>query len=156
MDADGSNQKKLADGWAPAWSPSGRAPDFSLPTLDGNTITLSNYRGKIILLNFWVALPSTRIELPVLQQAYDKWPKDKYVMLTINVKESDKDVQLFVTKNGLTLPVLLDKTGDVAAMYGVTARPTSFLIDSRGIIREIKLRPFRTVEEVSESLNKID
>jgi len=133
-----------------------RAPDFSLPTLNGNTVTLSSYRGKIILLNFWASLPTSRNELPLLQQVYDTWSKDKLAVLTVNIKESEKDIQLFVSGKGLTLPVLLDNQGEVASIYDVVTKPTSFLIDSQGIIREVKPRPFRTIEELEESLNKLN
>ncbi|MBM3173022.1 MAG: TlpA family protein disulfide reductase, partial [Chloroflexi bacterium] len=132
------------------------APNFTLPTLDGKNVSLSNYRGKIVLLNFWSSLPASRTELPLLQQVADKWSQDKYAILAINVKEIDKDVQLFVTSKELTLPVLLDRTGETATKYDVVSKPTSFLIDSQGIIREIKLRPFRSVEEIEDSLNKLN
>lgn len=132
------------------------APNFTLSTLDGQNVSLSNYRGKIVLLNFWSSLPASRTELPLLQQVYDKWSKDKYAILAINIKESDKDVQFFVSSKGLTLPVLLDRTGEVAALYDVGTKPTSFLIDSQGIIREIKPRPFRSIEEIEDSLNKLN
>ncbi|MBM4450830.1 MAG: redoxin domain-containing protein, partial [Chloroflexi bacterium] len=132
------------------------APNFTLPTLDGQNVSLSNYRGKIVLLNFWSSLPASRNELPLLQQISDTWSKDKYAILTINIKENNNDVQLFVSSKGLTLPVLLDRTGDVTAKYDVRSKPTSFLIDSQGIIREIKPRPFRSVEEIEDSLKKLN
>lgn len=132
------------------------APNFTLSTLDGQNVSLSNYRGKIVLLNFWSSLPASRTELPLLQQVYDKLSKDKYAILAINIKESDKDVQFFVSSKGLTLPVLLDRQGEVAALYDVGTKPTSFLIDSQGIIREIKPRPFRSIEEIEDSLNKLN
>jgi peroxiredoxin len=132
------------------------APNFTLSTLDGRNVSLSDYRGKIILLNFWTSLPPSRSELPMLQQIYDKWSKDKYAILTINIKEGDKDVQLFVSSKGLTLPVLLDSQGEVADRYNVGSKPTSFLIDSQGIIREIKPRPFRSIEEIEDSLKKLN
>jgi len=136
--------------------PTKRAPDFSLQTLDGKTVSLSNYRGKIVLLNFWSSIPSSRTELPLLQQVYQKQPQDKVAILTINIKETDKDVQLFISSKGLTLPVLLDRQGEVTALYDVAAKPTSFLIDSQGIIREVKPRPFRSIEEIEESLKKLN
>jgi peroxiredoxin len=117
---------------------------------------LSDYRGKIILLNFWTSLPSSRNELPLLQQIHDKWSKDKYAVVTVNIKETEKDVKLFVSGKGLTLPVLLDSQGEVADRYNVGSKPTSFLIDSQGIIREIKPRPFRSIEEIEDSLKKLN
>jgi peroxiredoxin len=133
-----------------------RAPGFSLPTLAGDTVTLNSYRDKIILLNFWASLPASRNELPILQQVYDTWSKDRLAVITVNIKESKKDVELFMSSKGLTLPVLLDTQGEVASLYDVGAKPTSFLIDSQGIIREVKPRPFRTIEEIEASLNKLN
>jgi peroxiredoxin len=133
-----------------------RAPDFSLPAINGNRVTLSSYRGKMVLLNFWASVPASRNELPIIQQIYDTWSKDKLTILTINIKESEKDVELFMSSKGLTLPVLLDSQGEIAAKYNVVSKPTSFLIDSSGIIQEVKPRPFRTVEELEASLNKLN
>ncbi len=110
------------------------APSFSLETLDGEVVTLKDYEGSYVILNFWATwCQYCDQEMPDLMAFQDKY-KDEVTVLSINVKEDSKTVQAYATKKNLNLTVLLDKDGQIAKDYQVGAYPTSFLIDRAGKI----------------------
>jgi cytochrome c biogenesis protein CcmG/thiol:disulfide interchange protein DsbE len=128
------------DGNPPAPIEGFLAPDFELTTLEGETIRLSGLRGKAVLVNFWASwCPPCRSEMPAMQQIYTEYGPDGFVILAINSTHQDRltDVQSFVTERSLTFPILLDHAGQVSADYQIRSLPTSFFIDSDGIIREV-------------------
>lgn len=111
--------------------------DFTLPSLDGRTISLSDYAGRIVFLNFWATwcVPCQK-ELPALQQFANEQPPDGAVILAVNALESSDLVTSFLTQYGVTdLTVLLDTAGDAYDRYGVTYMPTTYVIDEQGIVR---------------------
>ncbi|ASK64034.1 alkyl hydroperoxide reductase [Virgibacillus phasianinus] len=116
------------------------APDFKLQTLNGETVQLSDYRGKRVLINFWATwCPPCRAEIPDLQKLYEN--KD-VAILAVNMTGSEKSkgaVTEFAKKYGMTFPVLLDENADVTTTYQVRAYPTSYMIDSEGRIQFIAL-----------------
>jgi cytochrome c biogenesis protein CcmG/thiol:disulfide interchange protein DsbE len=117
-----------------------QAPDFELSTLDGDTIVLSELRGKAILLNFWATwCPPCRSEMPAMQQVSADYDDNKFVVLAVNNTQQDsrEAVEAFILERELTFPVLLDNNGDVAARYQVHSMPTTFFIDPDGIIQEV-------------------
>ena len=114
-----------------------QAPDFELRTLEGESVTLSDLRGKAIILNFWATwCPPCRSEMPAMQQVYTDYEPDGFVVLAVNNTQQDRreDVENFILEQGLTFPVLLDNTGGVSTRYQVHSMPTSFFIDPEGII----------------------
>lgn len=115
------------------------APDFTLNTLDGKTVSLSDYRGKPVYINFWTSwCPACKEEIPEIQKFYVQY-KDRVAILAINITYSDKmkDIQSILKENQVTFPVLLDdkSTHSVTDRYGVYAIPASFFVDKDGIIR---------------------
>jgi len=117
-----------------------QAPDFELSTLDGQTLVLSDFRGKAVLVNFWATwCPPCRSEMPAMQQVYTDYGSDAFVILAVNNTQQDRneDVVAFVSEQGLTFPMLMDIRGKVSQTYQVHSMPTSFFIDPEGIIREI-------------------
>ncbi len=111
-----------------------QAPDFSLTTLDGKPVSLSDLRGKVVLINFWATwCPPCRAEMQDLQVAYQEH-SDGFVVLGINNAEGDESVRRFVDEFHLTFPILLDRDGAVARKYQMQALPTSFFIDRAGIV----------------------
>jgi peroxiredoxin len=115
-----------------------RAPDFTTQTLDGQTVSLSDYRGKVVLLNFWATWcePCDR-EMPDFQAIYSKEQDNGFVVLAVDNQEAPGDVAQFVTAHKLTFPILLDEDGAInGSIYGdrVLGYPTSFLIDRNGVI----------------------
>lgn len=117
------------------------APDFTLTDQYGVEHTLSDYRGKVVFLNFWATwCPPCRAEMPDIQKLYEAYgdAEDAEVVIlavaTPNVSgESDEaGVIAFLEENGYTYPVVMDPTGQVLYDYGITAFPTTFMIDAEG------------------------
>lgn len=132
------------------------APDFQLENLDGQLISLSELRGKPVLINFWaIWCTFCHAEMPYLQQIYEEWSGKGLVVLAINIGESPPKVKEFLQALNLSLPVLLDTEQAVARKYNVPPIPTTFFIDSDGIIREKIIGAFPSKEAIEEHLNKI-
>lgn len=119
------------------------APDFELKNLAGETIHLSNFKGKLVLVNFWATwCAPCRAETPELQAASVEY-KDQLVIIGVNLTTNDTPTQVptFVEEFGITFPIVLDETGEVSKMYQVMGLPTSVLIDRDGIVRDVRLGP---------------
>ena len=111
------------------------APNFTLTTLEGQPVSLSDYSGKVVLVNFWATwCPSCVSEMPDYEQVFqEKTPE--FVVLGVNLQESGGHVQQYASGLGLTFPVLLDEDGNVTTrQYQVTGMPGSFIIDRQGKI----------------------
>lgn len=112
-----------------------RAPDFELQTLNGENVKLSDFRGKRVMLNFWASwCGPCRDEMPDLEKFY----QDKDIeILAVNLTDSEvslDNVKNFRDEFGLTFPILLDTDLIVATMYQIQPIPTTYMIDSNGII----------------------
>jgi peroxiredoxin len=109
------------------------APEFSLQGLDGEAVRLSQFRGRVVLLNFWATwCGPCRLEMPAIQ---DRYNDGGFEVLAINFDETAAQIVPFVAELGLTFPVLLDPGGRVQELYRIRGYPTSFLVDANGIIR---------------------
>lgn len=112
-----------------------QAPDFSLLGLDGKVHKLSDYRGKVVLVNFWGTFcPPCKEEMPDIQAQYEKWQKAGFEVLGVNLAESKVTVESFVRQLNLTFPILLDDEMEIRKKYGVVNYPTTFFIDKNGKI----------------------
>jgi peroxiredoxin len=130
------------------------APDFSYRDSEGNDISLSDLRGQVVLLNFWATwCPPCVYEMPFLEDAHQQ-TQGNAVILAINVGERAATVSAFVEEHGLTLPIILDQNGAIAQQYRANQFPTSVIIDADGIIREYKIGPFTSVEEILDRLER--
>ena len=111
-----------------------RAPDFSLLDLNGKKVGLSQFRGKIILLNFWATwCGPCKEEMPFLEILHQQFKEKDFVVLTISVDyEEAKIVREFISKQRYTFPVLLDPKCEVLDLFEVKGIPTSFIIDKKG------------------------
>lgn len=119
------------------------APHFELKNLAGESIRLRDFKGKVVMLNFWATwCAPCRAEAPELQAAAIE-NKDKLVIIGINltVNDTPAEVPNFVEEFGLTFPIVLDETGEVSKMYQVMGLPTSVFIDKDGIVKEVRLGP---------------
>jgi len=132
------------------------APDFTLPTLDGKLESLSQFRGKIVMLNFWQSsCPACDLETPYIQAIYNEWPKDKLEVLAVSVNERVVFVQTFLDSRSLTFPALLDSDGAVANTYQVPTYPTTFFINADGIIKGIKTGHFTSQVDIENILKSL-
>lgn len=116
------------------------SPDFTLSTPDDKSITLSELRGKAVLVNLWASwCGPCRAEMPAMQSIYDEYKDDGFVILAINATNQDSmtNALAFVEEHQLTFPILLDTTGEVSQIYQLRALPSSFFIRPDGVIEEV-------------------
>jgi len=134
------------------------APDFTLQSLDSQTVSLSDFRGQPVFLNFWTSwCGPCRAEMPLIQTAHERQADQSQpaIILGVNMGESPSMAGGFMRENGLSFPVLLDITQTVARTYKVRAIPTTFFIDSEGIIQEIKIGPFTSIVQIERGLGRL-
>lgn len=118
------------------------APDFELPTLKDGTVSLSDYRGKTVVLNFWASwCPPCRIEMPFMENYYQEYKDAENVeILAVNMTElergSREKVDEFVAEHQLTFPILMDELSAVMNLYKVMIYPTTYIINSEGMITD--------------------
>ena len=126
------------------------APDFEIELIDGETVTLSGYRGEVVLLNFWGTwCPPCRAEMPALQRAWEEYKDRGVVFLGAAIYDEKADVEKFAEAFGITYPLGIDIMGDLTVDYKVTQFPTTFLIDREG--NEVR----RIVNPVNEAFLRI-
>jgi peroxiredoxin len=110
------------------------APDFELKTLNGEMVKLSNLKGKKVMVNFWATwCHPCKIEMPEMEEFHNGTAKD-VVILAVNI-DPYSDVKGFADKNNITFPILLDDEDKVNQLYQVMNIPTTYFIDSKGIIQ---------------------
>jgi peroxiredoxin len=120
------------------------APNFTLTTLDGKRVSLSDYRGKPVMINFWFATcPGCQAETPGIERFYaaQKAAGKSFVIMAVNSVDDAPTAQQFVLQYGITYTPVLDDNQRVATLYNLNATPTSFFIDRQGIIRFVQVGP---------------
>jgi len=111
------------------------APDFALNNLDGETVRLSDYRDRPVLLNFWATwCAPCRLEMPELEKAQADYAAIDLAVLTINQEETAEQVRSFYDEVGLTMTALLDSEGEVGAAYGAYFLPSSVFVGPDGVV----------------------
>jgi peroxiredoxin len=112
------------------------APSFTLADVNGKKVTLSEYSGKVILINFWATFCGPcKAEMPSLNSLFLEFKKDGLIVLAISTDDSEKPVQSFIKEKNIAFSVLMDKDQEVYFdQYGVLGLPTSFIIDRDGVI----------------------
>jgi peroxiredoxin len=126
------------------------APDFSIDLLDGSTMTLSDVRGRVVVVNFWATwCPSCVDELPDLQEVWETYQRQDVLLLGIALQDDEVEVQQVASRLGLTYPVgLADEP--LATAYGVRAVPETFVLDQRGTVAYRVAGPVSTKELLKE------
>ena len=116
------------------------APDFTLTTLEGESVTLSELRGKAVVVNVWASwCGPCRAEMPALEAVYQEYSGENFVLLAVNATSQDNlnNAVDFVAELGLTFPILIDEAGEVGRLYHVDALPSTFFIRPDGTIEEV-------------------
>ena len=114
------------------------APDFTLTDMQGQQVSLSQFHGKVVVLNFWATwCPPCREEMPSMERLYRDFESQGLVMLAVNVEENGKQaVAKFLQKTPHSFPILLDSDNIAQNAYGVFRFPESFIIDRNGVVVE--------------------
>ena len=112
------------------------APGFRLASLAGGEMDLASYRGKVVVLNFWATwCPPCVAEMPSLERLHRALGPEGLAVLTVSTDEDEEILSEFVTRYGLTLPVLLDPGGrTAAAAYRTAGYPETFVLDRKGVL----------------------
>ena len=109
--------------------------EVTLKDLNGQQASLSDFRGKIVFINFWTTwCLACVIEMPSMEKLHQKFKDKDFVMLAINLQESASKIKQFYKEYKLTLTTLLDTTGDVGTGFGIRSIPTTFILDKNGRI----------------------
>lgn len=112
-----------------------KAPDFELKTTDGKVIKLSDYKGKPVMLNFFATwCPPCRAEMPALQEVYAEYESKGFVIIAVNLNESNLAVNSFRDKYKLTFPIVIDTDDRVSRTYEIVPLPTSYFINKDGVV----------------------
>lgn len=114
-----------------------RAPEFTLSSLDGKQVSLSDFRGKIVMLHFWATwCPPCVEEIPTIDKLYNGLVGKDFQILAVSVDEGGAErVSSFLQRNRLALPVLLDPGHSIASLYGTFKFPETYVIDRNGIVK---------------------
>lgn len=112
-----------------------QAPDFTLALFDGGTISLKDYRGKAVLVNFWASwCPPCRVEAPALEAAWKRYREKDVVFLGVNIQDQENNAREFIKEFGITYINGRDLTRKVSVDYGVWGIPETFFVDREGRI----------------------
>jgi peroxiredoxin len=121
------------------------APDVTLLDLRNNHVSLSNLRGKVVVLNFWyVACPPCKLEMPALEQVYQADQGRGLVVVGVNVSDDARTISDYLTQLGISYPVWRDVGQRATVQYRLTDTPTSFFVDRHGVIRYKVVGPLDT------------
>ena len=111
------------------------APDFTLANPDGKKLSLKDYRGKLVFLNFWATwCEFCREEMPAMERLYREFKNQGFEVLAVNVKDKRSYALAFVKKLKLTYPIMVDPEGEIGLLYGAFGMPTTYLIDEKGMV----------------------
>jgi peroxiredoxin len=130
------------------------APKFSLPSRSGDTVSLDQLKGQVVMLNFWASwCGPCRKEMPLLDQMHKRYSSLGFTLLGVNVEANTKDAERWLAETPVSFPVVFDKDSKVSKLYDVNAMPSTVFIDRKGNVRYLH-RGYKPGDE-SEYLNQI-
>jgi cytochrome c biogenesis protein CcmG/thiol:disulfide interchange protein DsbE len=119
--------------------------ELNFLTIDGKEVKLSDYKGKVVLVNFWASwCPPCKEEMPIFEKVYQKYNDKNFVILAVNMDTSEGALKEFLEKNRYSFPILRMK-GE--AGLNIPGLPTSYLVDKDGSVKKIRLGVYRELEE---------
>ena len=114
------------------------APDFALKSSSGDNVRLSEYRGDVVMVNFWATwCGPCRQEMPLLDELYSRYERVGFSLLGVNIDDDSRKAMNMVSELGVSFPVLFDARKEVSKLYKVEAMPVTVLIDREGTIRYV-------------------
>ena len=117
-------------------APNGPAPQFTLSERGGNTLSLAQYKGQVVMLNFWASwCGPCKTEMPLLENIYRKYNKMGFTLIGVNVEPDSKDADAWLKQTPVSFPVIYDKDSKVSQLYEVSGMPSTVIIDRKGNIR---------------------
>ena len=112
------------------------APTFSLPSRGGGAIDLAQYKGQVVMINFWASwCVPCRQEMPLLESIYKKYTPLGFTLIGVNVEPDQKEAENFLKQTPVSFPVLFDAKSKVSGLYNVQVMPTTVFIDRKGNVR---------------------
>lgn len=130
-------------------------PGFTLRDARGQEHSLVDYRGRVVLLNFWATwCAPCRLEMPAIQERYERYGANELAVLAVNFDEPQSQVVAFGEELGLSFPLLLDPGGEVQRMYRIRGYPTSVFVDEEGIVRVVHIG-IMTEDQLDEALQEL-
>lgn len=132
---------------AAAVSPGSPAPTFTLPARGGQTLSLAQLKGQVVLLNFWASwCGPCRQEMPLLESIYKKYHKLGFTLIGVNVEPDSQAANAWLKQTPVSFPILYDTQSTVSSLYGVDSMPSTVIIDRKGTVRLLH-RGYQTGEE---------
>ncbi|MFC7370108.1 peroxiredoxin family protein [Fictibacillus iocasae] len=126
-------------------TPGNTAPNFTLKNLEGQTVSLKDYRGKKVILNFWATwCPPCREEMPDMQKFYSENQDKDMEILAVNLTHAEKDKKAigeFADQYEVSFPILLDRKGETVNLFKAVSIPTTYFIDSEGTVQKVHIGP---------------
>jgi peroxiredoxin len=121
-----------------ALTASGPAPQFSLQARGGKTVNLAQYKGQVVMINFWATwCGPCRQEMPLLESIHKKYNKMGFTMLGVNVEPDASKAEDWLKSTPVSFPILFDTKSEVSKMYAVSGMPSTVIIDRKGNVRVI-------------------
>ena len=115
-----------------------QAPDFALKNSDGENIRLSEFRGDVVMINFWATwCGPCRQEMPLLDELYQRYQRVGFNLLGVNIDDDSRRAMEMIEELGVDFPVLFDDRKDVSRLYEVEAMPVTVILDRQGTVRFI-------------------
>src|SRR5690606_27710681 len=114
------------------------APDFALKSASGQNLRLSEYRGEVVMINFWATwCGPCRQEMPLLDELYDRYQRVGFQLLGVNIDDDSSKAMNMAAELGVSFPVLFDSNKSVSREYEVQTMPVTILVDRNGTVRHV-------------------
>jgi len=114
------------------------APDFALKSSSGDNLRLSEYRGDVVMINFWATwCGPCRQEMPLLDDLYSRYQRVGFSLLGVNIDDDSRRAMQMIEELGVSFPVLFDSAKQVSKLYEVEAMPVTVLVDREGTVRHV-------------------